>query len=293
MKMIFRIDAILIELYSEISEVSRLIQMCLPVDEQEEHLGEISAGYTIHICVNKNLGSISLTCCSGKRDIIYKDNLPESHCVPVLFNQILPQILMREKGYLLFHASGVVKQNRLFLFVGKSGSGKTTLTLKALLTYGADYFSDDLTIYNVSTKRFMPFTRMFHIKTGTEKYFMFDGSKKAVFHKRGEDSTETAYKIFWPGELQGPVPVYDKPFIPGEVVIVEACFLGSDKRMQQENIGIAAADEAFPMMVNNCMNIKKAKKEFLIGYKQIKSQARFFRAEFKDDTFLKKLLSGC
>jgi len=58
------------------------------------------------------------------------------------FLRIITAFAVLARGGLLLHSSGIVRDGKAWLFLGRSGAGKTTLARKALAT-GADILSDD------------------------------------------------------------------------------------------------------------------------------------------------------
>ena len=273
MDIVWKVGDILIKIYSEIDEISDLISMCA-VDNQEAEIGK-GQRYSIYILQNKVTSSVSLMCvCHQNGDLVYRDNLPLCYCGTVLFNQVLPKIVIRERGYLLFHASGIVANDRLILFLGKSGSGKTSLVLKAVLSYGASYFSDDFTVYNIRTRKFIPFPRMLHIKPDTERRFMLNGKGKIEFEKQSKDGYATKYKVFYPKEIEGMKCVCTSSAEYKELAFVDACYLGNINSAIPERIETAAASSRFEMLAENCANIKTAQTDLIAGYRQVKDCAK-------------------
>lgn len=293
MDKVWIIGDIIIQIHSEVDEISDLVKLCMTENQSEE---EIQKGlrYSIYILPNKGRSSVALMCtCHKDGSVIYHDNISPSYCGTVLMNQVLPQIVAREQGYLLFHASGIIANDQLILFLGKSGSGKTTLVLSAVLNYGASYFSDDFTVYSMSTQKFIPFPRLLHIKSDTEKRFMLNGKGKNEFEKRDTGGYITKYKVFYPREIEGFTRICTNSVEYKKIAFVDTRYLGNINPSIPEQIGIAADGSRFEMLVRNCANIRNAQTDLIAGYRQMRECANFYTAMFQDEkNFLKKLIDG-
>ena len=104
---------------------------------------------------------------------IYKDSIVAfrtsqiSYLIENLEWFISIEILKRNSNFLQFHASGVVKNNKSLLFLGKPGAGKTTLALGFFNKKDVKYLSDEIILYDQEKNYLLPFPRCFHIDLKT------------------------------------------------------------------------------------------------------------------------------
>lgn len=87
-------------------------------------------GYTGRIDVKENRGQLNLSSKHPLEDIDY-------------FIRVVCALLAFENNGVMFHAAGVVREGRAFLFFGHSGAGKTTV---ARLSAGGLILNDDLLV---------------------------------------------------------------------------------------------------------------------------------------------------
>jgi len=91
------------------------------------------------------------------------DELPAEAPLPWLFESLITLHVARNSPYVFVHAGMVSYHGRGILFPGRSFAGKTTLTA-ALLSCGADYYSDDFAVIDADG-RVLPYHCPLRIRT--------------------------------------------------------------------------------------------------------------------------------
>lgn len=74
--------------------------------------------------------------------------------IPIFKLAILCDIWKIEQGYIPLHAAGVLKNNRLFLFLGPSGSGKSTCASLSNAVGGSVLDEDQVLLYRLDNGQF-------------------------------------------------------------------------------------------------------------------------------------------
>lgn len=257
------------EVLCNVSEIISELQICF---SNNISLNDIEPDYTLVInYVDKS--SITVTLVNDMKEIIYNDTFESRKFMDIFVNQMLLYIL-RDKNIISFHASSFMYNNTLYIIIGKSGSGKTTFVLNSMLKNNAAYFSDDFTVFDLSNKMFMPFSRMFHIRMNTLKLLSLEKyNKRELFYKNDDDP----YQIFFPAELGIKICSLNKS-------ISDVCFVnikyvnGTSTKLE-----IKEPIDSLQFLIRNCSNITSVNTNIIDFFKEaIKSGAQFYSLEYSD-----------
>lgn len=123
---------------------------------------------------------------------LYKDTFVEGHVCDFFLGQMFPIMLRTYKKYLMLHATGIHKDNVIYILINKSGSGKTTFSLQSIIFRDFSFFSDDSIIYDMENDTFYPVSKVLHIKKDTMRLFGMKCDEKKISYKTGGEE----YAIF-------------------------------------------------------------------------------------------------
>ncbi len=212
---------------------------------------------------------------------VYHDTFDRSRFIDIFTNQIIAN-LIHQCQVISFHASSFWLKGHLFVILGGSGSGKTTFVLKCLKDYGASYFSDDFTIFDLNHHAFVPFSRMFHVRKNTERLLEIPENKKESYFKDALDS----YKLYSPYELGIPI-------CNNKVSLSDVCFV-KIKYSKGVNTGFMklSPKESVMYLIENCSNITSIGTDMVHFYQKARSsEAKFYSLTYSDhkDAFEKLL----
>ncbi len=84
--------------------------------------------------------------------------LAADEAVALVEHRIIRETALRTRSHLAFHGAAVADSKGVVALLGEGGSGKTTLCAE-LVSRGWDYFSDELALVELTTRRASPFHR--------------------------------------------------------------------------------------------------------------------------------------
>ena len=112
-----------------------------PIDASIEPITEIlNDGMTVHTSIYDEFHG---TVCNGSHISIFHNSTSVLSRVSLgILNKLLP-IALIQKGLIVFHASAILKDNSVILFLAPPGSGKSTIAAHCAMSGHASFFADD------------------------------------------------------------------------------------------------------------------------------------------------------